>query len=61
MTAPSPRAYVPFVSVAQMMRLVHEIGIEPFLAGLAERIEAEFLRWEAFDKTPRVAAHPPRG
>lgn len=54
---PSPLAYVPFVSVDNMMRLVNAIGIEPFLKGLAEVIEADFKRWPEFDKTPRVASH----
>ena len=55
--APSDLAYVPFVSVENMMRLVHHIGIEPMLAELADRIERDFRRWELFDKTPRVASH----
>ncbi|KFI28718.1 ornithine cyclodeaminase [Haematobacter massiliensis] len=55
--APSSRALVPFVSVADMMRLVHAIGVEPMLAGLAETIEEDFRRWEGFERTPRVASH----
>lgn len=55
--APSPRALVPFVSVAQMMELVHRIGLDTILRGLADAIEADFRRWPVFDKTPRVAAH----
>lgn len=57
MSAPSRLALVPFLSVAGMMRLVHAIGIEPFLVELAEEIEADFRRWPAFDKTPRIASH----
>ena len=48
---------VPFVSVDKMMKLVHHIGIEPMLIALAARIEADFLRWGQFDKTPRIASH----
>lgn len=55
--APSDKALVPFVSVENMMRLVHRIGIEKMLTGLAEYIGADFARWELFDKTPRVASH----
>lgn len=55
--APSDKAFVPFVSVENMMRLVHRIGIEKMLEGLAEYIAADFARWELFDKTPRVASH----
>jgi ornithine cyclodeaminase len=58
---PSARAFVPFVSVDQMMQLVHRIGIEPMLQALADRIEAEFRRWERFDKTPRIASHSTDG
>ncbi len=54
---PSELAYVPFVSVEHMMGLVHHIGIEKVLIELAAEIEADFKRWELFDKTPRVASH----
>ncbi|MFV0408640.1 MAG: ornithine cyclodeaminase [Paracoccus sp. (in: a-proteobacteria)] len=56
-TAPSKLAYVPFVSVENMMRLIHRIGVEDMLTGIAAYIEEDFRRWELFDKTPRVAAH----
>ena len=59
--APSDLAMVPFVSVHDMMKLVHHIGIEQFLSNLADYIEADFMRWELFDKTPRVAAHSAEG
>ena len=59
MTAPLPsqKAMVPFVSVENMMRLVHHLGIERVLAELTDLIEEDFGRWESFDKTPRVASH----
>ena len=57
MPAPSHLAFVPFVSVHNMMRLVHHIGIEQVLQDIAAEIEADFRRWPAFDKTPRVASH----
>lgn len=59
MTAPKPSelALVPFVSVANMMKLVHRIGVETMLRDLADYIEADFRRWELFDKTPRIASH----
>ncbi|MCV3271014.1 ornithine cyclodeaminase [Roseobacter sinensis] len=60
-TAPSEKALVPFVSVDNMMRLIHRIGIEEMLRGLAEYIEADFKRWHLFDKTPRVASHSAEG
>ena len=57
MLKPSKTAFVPFVSVENMMRLVLHIGIEKVLVELAAEIEADFARWPLFDKTPRVASH----
>jgi len=57
MLAPSDKALVPFVSVNNMMRLVHHIGLDTMIRLIADTIEADFLRWDAFDKTPRVASH----
>ncbi|MER9025597.1 ornithine cyclodeaminase [Mesorhizobium sp. M0815] len=48
---------VPFVSVDHMMKLVNTTGVGRFLIELAAYIEEDFLRWESFDKTPRVASH----
>lgn len=52
---------VPFVSVDHMMKLVLKVGIDTFLHELADVIEEDFLRWETFDKTPRVASHSQEG
>lgn len=57
----SDRALVPFVSVHDMMRLVHAVGLSRMLADIAEVIEANFRRWESFDKRERVPAHAPEG
>ena len=54
---PSDKALVPFVSVDHMMQLVHYIGVEDMIAAIADEIEADFKRWEKFDKTPRIPAH----
>ena len=63
MTKPTPSklAMVPFVSVDHMMQIVHKIGLRPMLRALADYIEADFRRWPAFDKTPRVASHSAEG
>lgn len=58
---PSDKALVPFVSVDHMMQLIHHIGLEPMLRDLGDYIEADFKRWELFDKTPRVASHSAEG
>jgi ornithine cyclodeaminase len=57
MNAPSHLALVPFISVENMMRFVLHMGVEQVLVELAAEIEADFRRWELFDKTPRVASH----
>lgn len=53
----NPLNVVPFVSVDDMMKLVHAIGIERMLSDIADTIEDDFRRWESFDKTPRIASH----
>lgn len=58
---PSRLAMVPFVSVADMMKTVHSIGIERFLTELADYIEDDFRRWPLFDKTPRIPSHSEEG
>jgi ornithine cyclodeaminase len=52
---------VPFVSVDSMMKLVLTVGVERFLRELADYVEADFKRWELFDKTPRIASHSQDG
>ena len=61
MTPPSDLAMVPFVSVANMMRLIHDLGPRRMMAEMVGYIEEDFRRWEHFDKTPRVAAHSREG
>ena len=61
MNAPSELAYVPFVSVENMLRLVNHIGPRRMISEMAAYIEADFMRWPEFDKTPRVAAHSADG
>lgn len=56
-SAPSEKALVPFVSVHNMMRLIHHIGIETALRELTNLIEEDFRRWAVFDKAPRIASH----
>lgn len=58
---PSRLAMVPFVSVENMMKIVNSIGPGQMMAEIAKYIEADFLRWEDFDKTARVGAHSDEG
>jgi ornithine cyclodeaminase len=46
-----------FIDVHSMAELVQRIGVTEFLGQLANRIEADFMRWPDFDKAPRVANH----
>ncbi|MEM9330693.1 MAG: ornithine cyclodeaminase [Pseudomonadota bacterium] len=59
--SPSPLAMVPFVSVENMMKLINAIGLKTALVEIANYIEADYKRWDQFDKTPRVAAHSTEG
>lgn len=52
---------VPFVSVDHMMKLIARNGLENILKGIAGYIEADFKRWDSFDKTARIAAHSDQG
>jgi len=61
MTPASPLAYVPFVSVENMMRFTHHHGVEQVLLDLTEEIEADYRRWDVFEKAPRFASHSGEG
>ncbi|HEY4030647.1 MAG TPA: ornithine cyclodeaminase [Caulobacteraceae bacterium] len=60
-TAPSELAFIPFVSVENMMRLVHHFGVETVLRELTDAVEADYRRWTEFEKTPRLASHSRQG
>lgn len=59
--SPSELALIPFVSVANMMRLVHHIGLENILLELTDAVEADYARWPLFEKTARLASHSQGG
>jgi ornithine cyclodeaminase len=61
MQQPSKAALVPFVSVHNMMALVHDIGVETVLCQLTEVIEEDYLRWPAFEKCARIVSHSKLG
>ncbi|MFC7575275.1 hypothetical protein ACFQX8_24705 [Klenkia terrae] len=48
-----------FVGVADTAAVLGATGVERAIGQVAERVHADFLRWEQFDKTPRVASHSP--
>ena len=59
--AASPLAYIPFISVENMMRLIHHHGLETILCELTDAIEADYRRWTLFEKSPRLASHSREG
>ena len=46
-----------FLSARRAAQLVAHTGVVPCLRGMADAIEADYLRWDAFDKSPRTASH----
>jgi ornithine cyclodeaminase len=52
---------IQYVSVDNIIRLIHDRGIESLITDIANAIEDDFKRWEEFDKQPRIPAHSDRG
>lgn len=50
-----------YISAPDAIELVRRLGIGPCLQGLADYVRADFLRWNAFDKSARVASHSADG
>ena len=50
-----------FLSTPDVARIVQTLGMAEFLKRLVRQLEADYLRWGEFDKTPRTAAHSPDG
>lgn len=48
---------VMIVDTPTLATLLQRVGVETFLAELADRIEADFARWPEFEKSARLAAH----
>jgi ornithine cyclodeaminase len=46
-----------FLSAADVATIVRRRGVAACIAGIAANIRADFLRWNDFDKTARVASH----
>lgn len=46
-----------FIDVPTMSRLVQAVGLERFIGELADTLRADFIRWNDFDKSARVASH----
>jgi ornithine cyclodeaminase len=54
---PTPTAQTVHLSVADLVQIVRRKGLPACIAGVADRIEADYRRWSDFDKSARVACH----
>ncbi|MBV9620326.1 MAG: ornithine cyclodeaminase, partial [Gammaproteobacteria bacterium] len=52
---------VDFIGIGRVRELVARRGAARFMAELAAEIEADFRRWDAFEKSARHASHSPLG
>ena len=50
-----------FLSPQHVAEIVHTRGLPQVFAGLVQALRADFLRWEEFDKSARVASHSATG
>ena len=50
-----------YIGVPDMIRIVQRKGLSACIADVAGRIERDFLRWNHFDKSARVACHSEEG
>ncbi len=48
---------VDYIGVADMQRVVRQIGAATFIERLAGEIEADYRRWGMFEKSARLASH----
>jgi ornithine cyclodeaminase len=53
----SEPALTRFIDVPAMTRLIEEVGLTRIIGELSNCIEEDFLRWNEFDKSARVANH----
>ena len=50
-----------YLGARDVVRLVRRKGLSACIAGIAQRIERDFLRWHEFDKQARLACHSAHG
>jgi ornithine cyclodeaminase len=48
---------VTYAGMSEIGRLVRSVGVEPLLSRMASYIREDFLRWESFEKSARLASH----
>ncbi len=50
-----------YLGVADLQRMIAEVGAERMMAEMAQCIRDDFLRWESYQKSSRTANHSPEG
>ncbi|MBN3761646.1 ornithine cyclodeaminase [Burkholderia sp. Ac-20365] len=50
-----------YIDVNDVSRLVREVGLPRMIASMASYIEQDYRRWDAFEKTARLASHSTYG
>jgi ornithine cyclodeaminase len=50
-----------FIDVPALSQLLQRKGVAPLMQELGEALREDFLRWEDFDKSARVASHSAQG
>jgi ornithine cyclodeaminase len=52
---------VKFFGVPELVELLQILGVEEFLSNLIRYTRDDYLRWQKFEKSPRVASHSAEG
>src|ERR1700729_3955886 len=52
---------VDYIGITRLRELVSRIGCGRFIEELAAEIEADYRRWNEFEKSARLASHSPGG
>ncbi len=56
-STPPRKADTTYLSVPTVIEIIRQKGLENCLSGMAAYIRSDFLRWNLFDKSARVASH----
>src|SRR6188768_1120857 len=58
---PQEAPMIDYLGLAEMRRLIGELGVAEVIAGLAEEIENDYRRWPEFETSARLASHSSLG
>ena len=56
-----PTTTTTYLSVSTVIEIIRRKGLNTCLAGIAANIQSDFLRWNSFDKSARIASHSALG